>query len=184
MCDILVRGLATVGIIALVDEATGFKYDTARDALQEILRQFISEELVRWASTFPDDFYRELFRLRDLEYSELSSKRPQYMGHLTNDIVYERLAPHVLEELKQLIPKTETGRRKYRYYWRLSRQVGHPKLREHLSNLVTLMKASSSWKGFYRLLERAKPKYKDLLTRQQLALAMGNLDGEIEDDDF
>jgi hypothetical protein len=62
--DILVRALASVGILALVDEATGYQYDRARHALEEILDKFISKELRKWAKTFPDEFYEQMFKLR------------------------------------------------------------------------------------------------------------------------
>ena len=104
-CDILIRGLATVGIIALVDEATGYQYHRARKALEEILEEFISKELVKWAKTFPDDFYKELFRLRNWEYDPVSKKRPLYTAKLTIDLVYTRLAPGVLQELQRLTPR-------------------------------------------------------------------------------
>jgi hypothetical protein len=55
--------------------------------------------------TFPADYYEELFRLRGLEYPTTAVKRPQYFGVLTNDIVYKRLAPGVLDELKRVTPK-------------------------------------------------------------------------------
>lgn len=158
-CSILVRGFARVGIVALVDEATGYQDLRSRQALEEILQKFISDQLLAWAKTFPDEFYRELFRLRGLHYSQVSSKRPQYIGKLTNDIVYERLAPGVLEELKRVTPKNEKGRRKHKLFQRLTEDVGHPKLREHLSNIIILMKASPNYNSFYRLLERALPKY-------------------------
>src|SRR6202790_1437788 len=63
-CDLLFSGLAEVGIIALVDEATGHQYERARAALQEILDQFIKDELGKWAKRFPNEFYRQLFRLK------------------------------------------------------------------------------------------------------------------------
>jgi hypothetical protein len=66
--EILMRGLAHVGIIALVDEATGYQYDRARQALEEILDKFISKELRKWAKTFPDDFYQQMFRLKGWSY--------------------------------------------------------------------------------------------------------------------
>lgn len=66
--ELLVRGLARVGIIALVDEATGYQEVRAKTSLVEILEAFIASELQPWVSTFPDDFYSELFRLRGLEY--------------------------------------------------------------------------------------------------------------------
>jgi len=56
-CDLLMRGLAHVGIAALVDEATGFQYDRARDALSQLLEKYIAKELARWIKTFPDEFW-------------------------------------------------------------------------------------------------------------------------------
>src|SRR5262249_45763036 len=102
-CEILVRGFARVGIIALVDEATGYQADRARDSLAKILEAFVTKELRKWVKTFPAEFYQELFRLRGLPYNG-SVKKPQYIGHLTNDLVYSRLAPGVLDELRKLTP--------------------------------------------------------------------------------
>ena len=93
--EILVRGLAHVGIIALVDEATGYQEVRAKDALARILEEFIAKELQAWVQTFPDDFYRELFRLRELDYPSATVKRPQYFGHLTNEIVYKLSLIHI-----------------------------------------------------------------------------------------
>ncbi len=62
--DILVRGFAETGIVALVDEATGYQDVRAKDALAKILEAFIAKELRKWVSTFPLDYYKELFRLR------------------------------------------------------------------------------------------------------------------------
>jgi hypothetical protein len=42
-CEILVRGLARTGIIALVDEVTGYQKDRAKDALTKILEAFIAK---------------------------------------------------------------------------------------------------------------------------------------------
>lgn len=50
---ILIRALASTGIIALVDEATGYQYDRPRRDLQEYLKKFMSEGLVRWAKDVP-----------------------------------------------------------------------------------------------------------------------------------
>jgi hypothetical protein len=160
-CEILVRGFARVGIIALVDEATGYQEVRARRALEKILEKFISDELLKWAKMFPDEFYQQLARLRGLHYSEIATKRPAYIGHLTNDIVYERLAPGVLKELKDITPKDDKGRRKHRYHQRLTEDIGNPRLREHLWAVIALMRASSNWRNFYSLLNRAFPKWKD-----------------------
>jgi hypothetical protein len=55
-CEILVRGFARVGIIALVDEATGYQADRARDALAKILQAFVAKELREWVKRFPGEF--------------------------------------------------------------------------------------------------------------------------------
>lgn len=161
--EILVRGLARVGIIALVDEATGYQEVRARDALARILEAFIAKELQAYVRTFPDDFYRELFRLRGLDYPQATVQRPQYFGHLTNDIVYKRLAPGVLEELKKVTPRDDKGRRRHKYFQRLTENVGYPKLREHLGSVVTLMKLSRDWRDFEIKLDQIHPRVGDTI---------------------
>ena len=161
-CDLLVRGLATVGIVALVDEATGYQYDRSRHALEEILEAFIKDEFSKWAKRFPDDFYRELFRLKGLQFVPFPTKRPLYVGHWTNDLVYKRLAPGVLQELETKNPPNERGRRKRKHHQWLTDDIGHPKLQEHLASVITLMKASDDWDTFHKMLNRALPPYKEL----------------------
>lgn len=158
-CEILVRGFARVGIIALVDEATGFQQVRSRRALEKILDEFISKELIKWAKTFPDEFYEQMFRLKGWQYIPFSVRRPAYIGHVTNDIVYNRLAPGVLAELRRLNPRTEAGHRKARHHQWLTEDVGHPRLREHLAAVIALMRASGSWDQFHRMLDRALPRY-------------------------
>jgi hypothetical protein len=158
-CDLLMRALAHVGIIALVDEATGYQHDRAKDALEKILQKFISKELSRWVKTFPNEYYEQMFRLRGLSYHEFSNKRPSYMGRLTNDIVYERLAPGVLKELQRITPKDDKGRRAHKYFQRLTDETGYPRLKEHLWALIGLMRVSPNWRKFHGMLERAFPKY-------------------------
>jgi hypothetical protein len=160
-CEILVRGFARVGIIALVDEATGYQADRARDGLAKILEAFVAKELRKWVKTFPADFYREMFRLRGLSYTG-SVKKPQYIGHLTNDLVYSRLAPGVLDELRALTPRNEKGHLKNKLFQRLTEDVGHPKLREHLASVTALMKAADKWPQFMAMVDRALPRYKAL----------------------
>lgn len=157
--EIVMRGLATVGITALVDEATGYQADRAKDALAKILEQFIATELRKWVRTFPLDYYRELFRLHGWPFDASSVKRPQLVGKLTNDLVYRRLAPGVLAELQRLTPRNEKGRLKNKLFQRLSDDVGDPRLREHLASVVALMKASPDWKFFMTLLDRSLPRY-------------------------
>jgi P63C domain len=97
-CEILLRGFARVGIIALVDEATGYQRDRARDALAGNLEAFIAKELQPWVRTFPTDFYQEMFRLRGMKFPAETPQKPRYF---TNDIVYDRLAPGVFRGIEE-----------------------------------------------------------------------------------
>lgn len=157
--ELLMRGLARVGIIALVDEATGYQDVRTKDALAKILEQFIDEELQPYLTTFPPEFYKEMFRLRGIEYDvrALSGKRPRYFGHLTNNAVYRRLAPGVLEELKRVQEKTKGGTPKHKLFQRLTGNVGYPKLQNHLSSVIAIMKLSSDWEDFKVNLEKVHP---------------------------
>lgn len=58
-CDLLMRGLAHVGIVALVDEATGYQFVRPADELRKILELYISRELAKWVLTFQQDYYRQ-----------------------------------------------------------------------------------------------------------------------------
>lgn len=158
-CELLVRGLARVGITALVDEATGYQYARARNALEDFLDKFLTDELQKWRKTFPDEFYIQLYRLKGWKFDDVvPTKRPQVIGHITNDIVYSRLAPGVLDQLKQRTPRDEKGRHKDKFHQRLTLDVGHPALRDLLSGELALMRVSSNWQQFYRNLEKAFPK--------------------------
>ncbi len=162
-CEILVRGFARVGIIALVDEATGFQRDRTKRALAEILEAFVAKEIQPWVKSFPSEFYEELFRLRGLKYSRDSVKRPQYFGHLTNDIIYKRLAPQVLVELKKATEKDTKGRLKTKLFQSLTTDVGHPKLREHIAGVIPVMKLASDYKKFKVMLNKTHPLYNETM---------------------
>ena len=160
--DILMRGLATVGIIALVDEATGYQEIRDRKALQIILDKYLLAERAKWAKRFPDEFYKEIFRLRDWEWQGMKVNRPSVVGHYTNDIVWDRLAPGVHEELKRLNPKTERGRRKSLHHQWLTEDIGHAVLQKHLNGVIVLMRSvvrsKGGWDEFRRRLQRVFPK--------------------------
>ena len=81
---LLMRSLAHTGIIALVDEATGYQKVRDREALQKILDRYIAKELAKWAKRFPDEFYEQMFRLKGWKYNPASSKRPMQMARVTS----------------------------------------------------------------------------------------------------
>lgn len=156
--EMLMRGLAHIGIIALVDEATGYQELRDRLALQALLDRYLRKELAAWAKKFPDEFYKQIFRLRGWQWKGMKVNRPSVVGKYTNDIVYERIAPELLAELERKNPRTRKGRRKAKHHQWLTEDIGEPALAQHLHAVIGLMRASSDWTQFKILLRRAFPK--------------------------
>jgi len=160
-CDMLVRSLAKVGIIALVDEATGYQDVRDRRALQAILDRYLRKEYAAWAKRFPDEFYRQIFRLRGWQWKGMKVNRPQCVANYTKDLVWSRLAPGILEEVERLNPKDDRGRRKHRHPQYLTDEIGIPSLSAHLYAVVGLMRAADTWDELLKLVDRAHPKQDD-----------------------
>lgn len=156
--EVLLGGLATVGIIALVDEATGFEKVRRRNALNKVLEQYIAKELMSWTKRFPDEFYEQMFRLKEWAFNEETfSKRPGFAGTLTRKLIYEKLPDGVLEELLQKNPSDGSGRRKHKHHQWLTPGIGHPALQKQVTEVTLLMRLSDSWTGFLSQFARAYP---------------------------
>lgn len=157
-CKILYRAFATIGIVGLVDEATGFQQDRGKEALQEIVSRYIRKELAAWVKRFPDEFYEQIYRLKGWKWQGMSKNRYSVVGKYTIDLVYERLAPDVLERLEEKIPKDVNGKREARLHQGLSDEIGIPALSQHLFALIALAKASTSWDRYLHMVNLALPK--------------------------
>jgi hypothetical protein len=156
-CRALVRGFAIVGITALIDEATGYQEIRDRLALQQILDRYLRKEFAAWAKRFPDEFYQQIFRLRGWQWRGMKVNRPGVVANYTKDLVYARLAPGVLAELERRNP-IEAGHRPHKHHQYLTNDVGHPALQAHLSGVMAIMRASTTWEGAQRMVQRAYPK--------------------------
>ena len=155
--DLIMRGLALVGITALIDEATGYQEIRVKHALAQILEKYIAEELQRWIKTFPMEFYEKICRLKGWP-KEHAINRPAVVGHYTNDLIYERLAPGVLEELRKRNPVVTDGNRRHKHHQLLTRDHGYPELQMHLAAVIALMRVSPDWDSFKRKVDIAYPK--------------------------
>lgn len=158
--DIIIRSVAKVGIIALVDEVTGYNKDKqkAKDELQKFLQSFLNDEAAKWVKTFSDQFFEDLYRMRHWNWDK-TAKRPGVVGTWINDIVYQRIAPAILEELKRRNPKDINGNRKWKHHQLLTSDVGKPKLLQHLEALHALAVVSNyDWARFMAYLDRTYPK--------------------------
>lgn len=138
--EILTRAFAKVGVIALIDEATG--YQKAKNEYQKILELYIAKEIQPWVHTFDDNYYKQLYRLLGWNwdaYKTAKKNHPQYIGKLTNRLIYEKLAPGVLSELQKINPADAKGNRKTRHHQRLTENHGYRELLKLISAVTILM---------------------------------------------
>ena len=127
--------VARVGLDSLIDEATGYQYDRAADALQVKLHAYLEVEMRKWEKTFPDELWIEFGRLTGWKGSV--TKRPKYWGKLVMELVYEYLDADVADWLRQNVPEPRHGQN---YHQWLSSQYGLKKLVEHLWKLIGIAK--------------------------------------------
>jgi hypothetical protein len=131
----LLGACAKVGLDALIDEATGYQYDRAADALRVKLKAYLSDEMRDWEKTFPDELWQEFGRLTNWKGSV--THRPKYWGHLVTELVYTYLDPDVCKWLKENKPRPEKGRNWHQW---LSEQYGLRKLFQHIYTLIGVSK--------------------------------------------
>jgi len=153
-CEILVRSFAKVGIIALIDEATGYQ-KVREETLQAILKLYISEEVLEWQKTFHKDFYEQIFRLWNLPSTPENMKtKPSFIGTLTNKLIYENMpeGSFVLPKLKEKTPKTKGGHWRYKLHQSLT-ETGREALKKVIYSVETLASISKTKQEFLRLME-------------------------------
>lgn len=165
--QIIISSVAKVGIIGLIDEVTGYNQhkNRAKDELQKFLSSFLREDSAKWVKTFDDSFFEAIYKMRGWSW-DYTTKHPGVVGKWINDIVYERLGPMVLTELRDLNPITEKGHRAKKHHQFLSEAVGVPRLKSYLEAAKALAIVSDyDWDKFMRMMDKAYPK-----DHQQLSL--------------
>lgn len=157
-CDILIRGMARVGIIALVDEATGYQEERDRDALYKYLARYISPELMNWTKKFPPEYFHQLRRIYGWpDGGTAPSKGPRYMGKIINLMIYERLPPGILNEIQHKNPVMENGRRANKNYNFLTADVGDPHLNHLVNGSIAIMRGAIDKEMFWEIYNRSFP---------------------------
>lgn len=162
-CETLVRGFARVGIIALVDEVTGYQEVRDKLALQEILELYLRKEAAAWVKRFPDEFYKQLYRLRAWEWRGMTGNRISACAHYTKDLIYDRIESGLLKELETRNPTDGHGSRRYKHHQLLTDDVGIPRLAQHFGSVMTLQKMSRTWDEFYQRMQEFHPRRGDTL---------------------
>jgi len=141
--EILLLAIANVGIIALIDEATGFQYDRKKDALRILLEKYIADGMQKWITKrFPDKFFEELDRLYENEKTT-SRARPQYYGLFINSYVYKPIEDGWVKSKLNELNITDEGKRKARFHQWLS-QFGIDQLEKQIWRVLGTMEACNN----------------------------------------
>jgi len=84
-------------------------------------------------------FFKELMpRLKNISIPRRHAAPEILRGTTLNDLVWDRLAPGVKDELRVVNPVLESGRRKRKHRQWLTEELGNPKLTHHLGILEGL----------------------------------------------
>jgi P63C domain len=160
--DIVIRSFAKVGIIAVIDEVTGYQGIRPQDALHVFLQKLIRKELAAWVKRFPDEFYENIYKLKGWRWPGMQKNRYSVVAHYTRDLVYERIAPGLLEELERKTPPNEKGQRANKLHQWLSEDVGNPMLAQHLYSLMMFQRLAINsgfgWNRYVKMVDRVLPK--------------------------
>lgn len=130
-CSIVLGACAKVGLIALIDEATGFQYERAQDALQLKLKAFIADDLREWEKTFPDELWEQFGRLT--RWKGPLHSRPKWWGKLVMELVYDALDKEVAEHLRNHKPPARHGQN---YHQWMSQDFGLKALISHIYEII------------------------------------------------
>lgn len=160
--EILMRALAETGIVALIDEVTGYEKVRPQNALQAYLEMVIRKELAAWAKKFPDEFYENIYKLKDWPWPGMQKNRYSVVAHYTRDLVYERIGPGLLQELERKSPKNEKGQRSTRFHQWLTEDIGDPLLAQHIHALLMFQRLAIAngygWHRFVQMVDQVLPK--------------------------
>lgn len=158
--DIIMRGLAEIGIIALVDEATGYIDDKKKTEYRDLFREFIRKECREWEQEFPEQFTDMIYRMYDLPKGK-KGRHPRFFGNFIRKYIYTPLAGSkgtILEMLDERNPVVYAkGRRRHKMHQFLTEQLGLPAIRQHIWQVVGIGNASRSKDAFDRGFQRAFP---------------------------
>jgi P63C domain len=152
-CRLITASLTRVGLVALIDEATGYQAKRDSDELQKILEAYVLPEHRPWTTAIPQDFMKELYRVYGWKRSA-DNRGPRYAGTLIRQLIYEKLPKPVLPELDARNPSNEKHRRKHKHHQFLTDKIGLEHFKTQTVSVMTLLRASPDKKTFRILLER------------------------------
>lgn len=163
--EIIIRACAKVGIIALIDEATGYQKLRSERALRLKVQAFIADDIQEWARMFPEEFWYELARLEGIRYSARS--RPLRWGKYVMMFVYDAIDPEIGDELRKKNPNPRFKRNHHQWL----KKFGREKVHDQIQSVVTIMKLCDDMDDF-------REKFAKVFKKSPLQLSFDDLNWE------
>jgi hypothetical protein len=151
-CRVITSSLTRVGLIALIDEATGYQLRRDSDELQQILTAYLLPEHRPWMQTIPNEFTSEIYRVYGWK-RQSNNRGPRYAGKLIRQLIYERMPNPVLPKLDEINPTNGKYQRKHRHHQFLTEKQGLDHFRSQVITVMTLLRISKNKADFKRHLE-------------------------------
>lgn len=146
-CRVITASLTRIGLIALIDEATGYQTRRESDELQQILTAYLLPEHRPWMQSIPEAFTSEIYRVYGWKRNP-NNRGPRYAGKLIRQLIYERMPKPVLPKLDELNPSNKNYQRKHRHHQFLTEQQGLDHFRTQVITVMTLLRISNNKADF------------------------------------
>lgn len=151
-CRVITASLTRIGLIALIDEATGYQKRRDADELQKILAAYVLPEHRPWLQVVPEEFTNEIYRVYGWERKP-QNRGPRYAGKLIRQLVYEKMPKPILPALDEKNP-SEGGRRRKKHHQFLTPKQGLDHFRSQIITIMTLLRISANKREFKAHLRR------------------------------
>lgn len=162
-CEIIMRGLAKTGIVALIDEATGYQTLRPADGLRTYFDAILRKDLAAWSKRFPDEFYENIYKLKGWDWPGMGKNRYSVVGKYTNDLVYGRIVPGLHDELEKRNPKNASGQREHKHHQWLNDEAGEKLFSAQMFTILALQRAclnkrGNQWNHFMSMMDDVLPR--------------------------
>ena len=148
-CLKIIHALASTGEVALIDEATGYQYHRAPDALQELIGKLLRQSGSSWERRFQPDYYRAIYRLFGWRYQGHVQNPPHVLGQITLRWVYAQvLPPELLDEIRN-----RKGLSEKHHQWLSER--GLERLTQQIHSVTAIARCSANYRDFDHRCEAA-----------------------------
>jgi hypothetical protein len=150
--EVIIRACAKTGLVALIDEATGFQAVRDAEDLQVRIRAYLSETLNEWTKTFPSEFFEHFYRLEGRPVPVPRKPYPKRFGRYVMQFVYDTLDPGIADWLRKNNPNPTWDVHHHQWF---NKEFGHPKLKLHLAEVIGIQKVSTTMERFKENISRA-----------------------------